>query len=57
MELVIKDAGTKERVVGPCYWSFLPQGVNSGARASTMRGRVGVTFQGRGFDPHSRGIL
>ena len=31
-------------------------GVNSGARASTMRGRLGVTFQGRGFESHIRGI-
>ena len=34
-----------------------PSGINSGARASTMRGRAGVTFQGRGFKPHNRGIL
>ena len=27
-----------------------PQGLNSGARASTMRGRVGVISQGRGFE-------
>ena len=33
------------------------QGLNSSARASTMRGRVGVTFQGRRFEPHGRGIL
>ena len=41
--------------------SVSAQGLNSGARTSklTMRGRVGVTFQGRrrGFEPHSRGIL
>ena len=33
------------------------QGVNSGARASTMRGRVGVIFQGRGFESHRRRVL
>ena len=35
----------------------LPQGISSGARASTMHGRVGVIFQGRGFESHSRGIF
>ena len=55
IELVIKDAGTKERVVGPCYWSFLPQGVNSGARASTMRicvdDGLGSLFRVVGLNP------
>ena len=36
---------------------YLSQGVNSGARASTMRGRVGVIFQGRGFESHRRRVL
>ena len=30
------------------------QGVNSGARASTMRGRVGVIFHCVGFESHRR---
>ena len=33
------------------------QGGNSGARASIMRGRVGVIFQGRGFESHRRRAL
>ena len=33
------------------------QGVNSGARASTMRGQVGVIFRGHGFESHRLRVL
>ena len=47
--------------VDDAWWSLwldsCPQVLNSGARAGTMRGRVRVIFQGRGFESHCRGIL